>query len=88
MANLKSAIKRARQGDERRAHNQAFKTEMRTHIKNVETFVNANDLENAKQAFQTAAHKIDKVVQKGIIHRNNGNRQKARLASKIKQISK
>lgn len=87
MANLKSAIKRIRTNDTKRLRNQSFKSEMRSQIKQVETLIEANDLENAKVAFQAASQKIDKTVQKGIIHKNNGNRQKSRLASKIKNLS-
>ncbi len=86
MANLKSAIKRVRTNDTKRLRNQAFKSEMRSQIKNVETLIEANDVENAKVAFQTASRKIDKTVQKGIIHKNNGNRQKSRLAKKLKNL--
>jgi len=87
MANLKSAIKRVRTNDTKRLLNQSFKSEMRSHIKQVETLIEANDVENAKVAFQSASKMIDKTVQKGIIHKNNGNRQKSRLASKIKNLS-
>lgn len=87
MANLKSAIKRVRTNNKKRALNQSFKSDMRSQIKEVETLIAANDLENAKLAYHKATQKIDKTVQKGIIHRNNGNRQKSRLAKKLKQIN-
>lgn len=87
MANLKSAIKRVRTNDTKRLLNQSFKSEMRSQIKQVETLIEANDIENAKVAFQAASKKIDKTVQKGIIHKNNGNRQKSRLAKKLKNLS-
>lgn len=87
MANLKSAIKRVRVNEDKRSRNQSVKSEMRSHIKQVENLIEANDVENAKVAFQTASQKIDKTIQKGIIHKNNGNRQKARLANKLKSFS-
>lgn len=87
MANLKSAIKRVRVNEDKRSRNQSVKSEMRSHIKQVENLIEANDVENAKVAFETASQKIDKTVQKGIIHKNNGNRQKARLAKKLKSFS-
>lgn len=86
MANLKSAIKRVRTNETKRLLNQSFKSEMRSHIKQVETLIEAKDVENAKKVFQEASRKIDKTVQKGIIHKNNGNRQKSRLAKKIKAL--
>lgn len=87
MANLKSAIKRVRTNETKRFRNQSFKSKMRSSIKRVEAFIETNDVENAKNAFQEASRAIDQTVQKGVIHRNNGNRQKARLARKIKELA-
>ncbi len=87
MANLKSAIKRVRINEDRRVRNKAVKTQMRTLIKRVEQYVEQNDVENAKVAYQKATQAIDKAIQKGVVHKNNGNRQKAKLAKKIRQIS-
>ena len=86
MANIKSAIKRVKINDKKRALNQSQKSDMRTAIKQVEKFVEANDVENAKSALQVTIKKIDKAVQKGIIHKNTGNRQKARLAKKVNSV--
>lgn len=87
MANLKSAIKRVRVNEERRERNKAIKSRMRNQIKAVEALIEANDAENAKTAYQTAARTIDKAVQKGVIHKNNGNRNKARLAKKLRKVT-
>ncbi|UFT97833.1 30S ribosomal protein S20 [Radiobacillus kanasensis] len=87
MANIKSAIKRVRVNNDHRAHNISIKTDMRSQIKRVESLVESKDVENAKAAFKVAAHKIDKAVQKGIIHKNKGNRQKSRLAKKVNDLS-
>ncbi|MYL56154.1 30S ribosomal protein S20, partial [Virgibacillus halodenitrificans] len=37
-------------------------------------------------AFRSTAKHIDKAVQKGIIHKNNGDRQKSRLAKKVNSL--
>lgn len=87
MANLKSAIKRVNTNNKKRARNQAVKSDMRTHIKQVEKLIEANDVENAKTAFQTTTRVIDKAVQKGAIHKNNGNRHKIRLAKKLNKVT-
>jgi len=87
MANLKSAIKRVNTNNTKRARNQHVKSGMRTHIKHVEALVEANDVENAKSAYNTTTRVIDKAVQKGVVHPNNGNRQKSRLAKKISQMT-
>ncbi len=87
MANLKSAIKRVNTNNKKRLRNQSVKSDMRTHIKQVEKLIEANDVENAKSAFQSTARVIDKAVQKGVIHKNNGNRHKARLAQKLNKAT-
>lgn len=86
MANIKSAIKRVDINNKKRAQNQSEKSEMRSQIKEVEKFVQASEVDNAKKAFRTATKKIDKAVQKGLIHKNTGNRQKARLAKLVNQL--
>lgn len=87
MANLKSAIKRVSTNESKRLQNEAFKSDTRTQIKKVERLIEANDAENAKAAFQVAVKKIDKTIQKGVMHSNNGNRQKSRLAKRLKTLN-
>ncbi|GEN31045.1 small subunit ribosomal protein S20 [Cerasibacillus quisquiliarum] len=84
MANIKSAIKRTRTNNRKRLQNQKERTTMRSHIKAVEVAIELNDKAKAQEAYQSAVKVIDRAVQKGIIHANNGNRQKARLARKMK----
>ncbi|MFC4022736.1 30S ribosomal protein S20 [Oceanobacillus longus] len=86
MANIKSAIKRVGVNEKKRVANTAQKSEMRSEIKRVETLVEANDVDNAKVALQTTTKHIDKAVQKGLIHKNAGDRQKSRLAKKVSSL--
>jgi small subunit ribosomal protein S20 len=86
MANLKSAIKRVNTNNKKRERNQSIKSDMRTHIKQVEKFVSASEVDNAKAAYQNTVRVIDKAVQKGVIHQNNGNRHKANLAKKVNHL--
>ncbi|WP_373892862.1 30S ribosomal protein S20 [Virgibacillus natechei] len=87
MANIKSAIKRVDTNNKKRENNQAQKSEMRTQIKRVEKLVAANDVENAKLALQETTKQVDKAIQKGVIHQNNGDRQKSRLANMVNSLS-
>lgn len=87
MANLKSAIKRVRTNETKRARNKALKSYMRTQIKRVNTLIEANDVENAQAAFQEAVKTIDKTVRKGALHKNAGSRFKSRLARKLNKLS-
>lgn len=87
MANLKTAKKRVLINEKKREQNKTIKSDMRTHIKRVEHFIEANDLENATASFKKSSQIIDKAIQKKVIHKNTGNRYKKRLAHKLKQIS-
>ncbi|SDB97812.1 SSU ribosomal protein S20P [Pelagirhabdus alkalitolerans] len=87
MANLKSAVKRIRVNEDRRVQNVKFKSTMRTNIKHVEKLVAENNVEEAKAALPKAVKSIDKAVQNGIVHQNNGDRQKSRLTKKVNQLS-
>ncbi|NSL50267.1 30S ribosomal protein S20 [Calidifontibacillus erzurumensis] len=86
MPNIKSAIKRVKVSESRRAHNMSIKSDMRTAIKKVEALLVNNDIENAKSALLTASRKLDKAARKGLIHKNAAARQKSRLAKKLNAL--
>lgn len=87
MPNIKSAIKRTKTNNERRAHNATIKSAMRTAIKQVEVSVANNDAEQAKVALSSAAKRIDKAVKTGLVHKNAGARYKSRLAKQVNGLS-
>ncbi|HEU5135665.1 MAG TPA: 30S ribosomal protein S20 [Burkholderiales bacterium] len=84
MANIKSAQKRARQAVERRTHNMSLRTEVRTAIKNVSKAVAAGNKDNAAKVLRESQRVIDRIVAKGVLHRNAGDRHKSRLAHALK----
>jgi small subunit ribosomal protein S20 len=84
MANIKSVRKRAKQAVVRRAHNLGLRTEVRTAIKNVNKAVAAGNKDAAAKALVESQRTIDRIVAKGILHRNAGDRHKSRLAHAIK----
>ena len=86
MANIKSAKKRARQAEKRRRHNAGLRSMVRTYIKKVVLAIEAGNKENAQQAYQEAVPVIDRMVTKGIIHKNKAARHKSRLAAKVKAL--
>ena len=86
MANIKSARKRASQALTRRAHNVSQRTAVRTAIKNVKKAVAAGGKEAAAKALHDSQRAIDRLVAKGILHRNAGNRHKSRLAHAVKGL--
>lgn len=86
MANIKSARKRARQAIERREHNMSLRTAVRTAIKNAKKAVTGGDKAAAEKALRDSQRVIDRVVAKGILHRNAGDRHKSRLAQSLKAV--
>jgi small subunit ribosomal protein S20 len=86
MANIKSARKRAKQAVERRTHNMSLRSEVRTAIKNVKKAVAAGNKDSAAKALQESQRVIDRIVAKGVLHRNAGDRHKSRLAHALKAL--
>ena len=83
MANIASAKKRARQAVRRRDHNASFKSRFRTYLKKVIAAIETGDKEVATASFKDAQPIIDKMVSKGIIHKNKAARHKSRLSARI-----
>jgi small subunit ribosomal protein S20 len=86
MANIKSAQKRARQAVQRREHNMSLRTEVRSAIKNVKKAVAAGNKDDAAKVLRESQRVIDRIVAKGVLHRNAGDRHKSRLAHAIKAL--
>lgn len=86
MANIKSALKRAQIARIRTTKNAAYKSMMKTAIRRFETTLKG-DVETAKQTLVKAVRIIDKLVSKGIIHKNTAARKKSRLARKLNKAA-
>ena len=86
MANIKSARKRARQAVGRREHNMSLRTEVRTAMKNAVKAIAAGNKDSAAKALRASQRVIDRVVAKGVMHRNAGDRHKSRLAHALKAM--
>ncbi|MEM6485228.1 MAG: 30S ribosomal protein S20 [Pseudomonadota bacterium] len=87
MANSPQARKRARQAEKRRAHNASLRSLVRTNIKKVVAAIQSGDIEQAKQAYTSAVPVIDRMADKGIIHKNKAARHKSRLSAQIKALA-
>ena len=86
MANSAQARKRARQATKRKERNTSQRSTVRTYIKKVIAAVSSNDSEAAKSALVQAIPVIDKMVSKGILHKNQAARYKSRLSGKVKAL--
>ncbi len=87
MANTPQARKRARQNDKHRAHNASLRSMVRTYIKKVNAAIAKGDVEAAKTAYTAAVPVIDRIADKGIIHKNKAARHKSRLNAHIKALA-
>ena len=87
MANSPSAKKRAKQAENRRQHNASLRSMVRTSIKKVVRAIEAKDAEAAKVELAAAVPVIDRMADKGIIHKNKAARHKSRLNAQVKALS-
>ena len=87
MANTAQAKKRARQSEVRRQHNMGMRSQLRTSLKKVHTAIASKDKKAANASFREAQPIIDKMVSKGIIHKNKAARHKSRMNAQIKDLA-
>lgn len=87
MANHKSAEKRIRQSEKRRAINRAAKGAMRTEMKKLRTALALHDAAKATELLPSVVSIIDRSIQKGVIHRNAAARHKARLVRHVAEAN-
>ncbi|MFT7287882.1 MAG: small subunit ribosomal protein S20 [Halieaceae bacterium] len=87
MANSPQARKRARQAEKRRSQNSGLRSLVRTNIKHVVAAIKAGNAELAQAAYIKAVPVIDRMADKGIIHKNKAARHKSRLNAQVKALA-
>lgn len=87
MANSPQSKKRAKQGVKRRNHNASLRSMVRTYIKKVVAAIASGDQQAANTAYAAAVPVIDRMADKGIIHKNKAARHKSRLNAQIKALA-
>ena len=87
MANHKSAEKRVRQNVKRNAINRASRSKLRTQIKKLRTALGQTDKAGSTELLNPTVSLIDKMVNKGIIHRNTAARYKSRLTKHVSELA-
>ena len=85
MANIKSAIKRIRSSARKQQSNRILRGRARTAVKKARLVLEEGKPEDAQTAIQQAISELDRAAGKGVIHKNNAARRKARL---MKQLHK
>lgn len=83
MPQHKSAIKRVRQNEKRRKHNQPQRSKMKTLVKKA---LDTTDKEQAQEAVREATAYLDKMAAKGMVHENFAARRKSKLAKHLNNL--
>ena len=79
MATHKDAMKRHRQNVKRKERNRYYKSGMRTLTKKFHTAIEEGNLDAAKSLLFQNVKLIQKIAQKGVIHKNQSSRRISRL---------
>lgn len=87
MANIKSAMKRAKTNEKARLRNKAVKTNLKTTVKKFYAAVESGDKAQAEEAFRLAVKKLDMAVTKHVIHKNSAARKKSTLARTLNEMA-
>lgn len=86
MATHKSALKRQRQNEKKRARNVHIRSTLKTVVKRVRLAVEAKDVEKARTALAEAIPAINKAKSKGVIHGNTASRKVSRLTRLVNSL--
>jgi small subunit ribosomal protein S20 len=86
VAHTISALRQHKQSETRRQRNHAVKSELRTQMKKVLSAVDRKDAAASKSALNEAYALLDRAVGKGVIHKNNADRHKSRLAARVNSV--
>jgi small subunit ribosomal protein S20 len=87
LAYHKSALKRARQNEDRRLRNKAVKTSVKNIVKEVRLVAGESSKEAGMKKLDAAKSKIDKAAKKGVLHKKTASRKISRLSNLINAIS-
>ena len=87
LANSPQSKKRARQAEKRRNHNASMRSMVRTYLKRVIAAISSGDASAAQAAYNDAVPVIDRMADKGVIHKNKAARHKSRLNAQVKALA-
>jgi small subunit ribosomal protein S20 len=80
MANIHSQKKRILRAERERLENRRYTSTIKTYFRRLEATVAEGDDAKADAEHRDLVQTIDKAVKRGALHRNTGNRKKARAA--------
>lgn len=80
MANIASQKKRIQRSERERRENRRLTSAVKTHFRRLERAVAEGDGDKVQEEHKLLVSRIDKAVQSGALHANNGARKKSRAA--------
>lgn len=80
MANIASQIKRIHRTEREHDENRRLRSAVKTHFRRLEQAAEGGATDTTATEHRELVSRIDKAVQKGALHPNNGARKKARAA--------
>jgi small subunit ribosomal protein S20 len=80
MANIHSQKKRILRSERERLENRQYTSAIKTYFRQLESAVQSGDSQAAGDAHRRLQSMVDKAVKRGAMHRNTGDRRKARAA--------
>jgi small subunit ribosomal protein S20 len=78
-----SAEKALRRDARKAVYRGTVRTRARTEVKKARALITSGKLVDAEKALQEAISALDKAAEKGVIHKNNAARRKARLMTAL-----
>ncbi len=87
MASHASALKAHRQNVIRRDRNRQMRSRLRGALRGIRTAIDGGDTAQLKDALRETTSLVDKMVAKGVIHKNAAARYKSRLAARVSKNS-
>ena len=87
MATSKSAAKRIITNEKARIRHKSRRTALKTSEKKFQAFIEASEVDKAKEQLKDICKKLDKGVKAGTIHKNKRNRKKSRLSMALNQAA-
>jgi len=84
----KSALKRARQNEQRRLRNRHYRTMVKNAVKKVFEAAQAGDFERARSFYPEVMSIINKAVSKGVLHWRTASRKISRLSRLVNSLQR
>jgi small subunit ribosomal protein S20 len=88
MANSRSARKRIRQTERKHVRNRTIRSAVRTKVaKARRSLLDVTEDVNPQEDVRAAIRALDRAAEKGVLHRNNAQRRKSRLATMAARLA-